>query len=65
MMENLSLSPLVIHEQKESAEKERERDGEKAAAASECAYKVSLPRSSLCFLSLTGERKRKKVSLSC
>ena len=37
MMENLSL--LVIHKQKESAEKER--DGEKAAAAAE-SYIMSL-----------------------
>ena len=46
MMENLSLSPLVIHEQKESAEKERERDGEKRELRSARIKSLSLvPRS--------------------
>ena len=58
-----SPSPWYSQTKKESAEKEREREKKKSSGSGKVlVYKVSLPRSSLCFLSLTGERKEKKVS---
>ena len=61
-MENLPL--LGIHKLKKKAQRKRERERKKKSSGSGkvLVYKVSLPRSSLCFLSLTGERKEKKVS---
>ena len=56
MMENLSL--LVIHEQKESAE--RERDGEKAVSAAAESYIKSLSLVPLSVFSLERESKREK-----
>ena len=56
-----SPSPWYSQTKKESAEKEREKK-KSSGSGKVLVYKVSLPRSSLCFLSLTGERKEKKVS---